>query len=241
MSTQAQGKGQIDSVKSRKPTHFNKQRHNFGKRNLQTQHVLHRKPQGQFDQNNCRRCGHKNHRNGYCPALKSKCYVCGITGHLGKICFRKNKQVHEVAHTSDNDGYSSSEISNDMNNLYLGTVEMKCETVKSATEKNIRPWIIHLKVHGSIIKFKVDTGADATVMSSTVHEKLKFKPKLKEPNVSLKALSDKLQCTGYFGATSIYKAKLYHYCFYVVKGIEDICLLGRNECFQMKIVCPDPI
>jgi hypothetical protein len=46
LSTQAQGKSQNDSVKSKKPTHFNKQRHHVGKRNLQTQYGLHRKLQG---------------------------------------------------------------------------------------------------------------------------------------------------------------------------------------------------
>ena len=59
----------------------------------------------------CFACGSLEHgRNFLCKARKNKCTSCGRTGHLEKVCFRKqfrkgqNQNIHAIlGATSDED------------------------------------------------------------------------------------------------------------------------------------------
>lgn len=103
--------------------------------------------------NRCHRCGARpGHSFELCPAKNSKCFECNKMGHFGKMC--RNKQpnkyrakLHEVHLENDSDSEEA----------FLGSI---------STEKNRgdEPWRIKLRVDKSEITFKIDTGADVTVI-----------------------------------------------------------------------------
>jgi hypothetical protein len=107
----------------------------------------------------CKRCAHDSHRNGNCPAKKLKCYSCGKFGHFGKLCRGRQRQVNDITAENGEMYDNMDELSTSFNsNMFLGNIA--CPSVS-------KPWFVKLKVCGTDIKFKVDSGADATIISKT--------------------------------------------------------------------------
>lgn len=108
-------------------------------------------PTQQYQQ--CNRCGARpSHSLKQCPAIKYKCQKCKIEGHFAKYC--RTREVREI--NNKNDTFSESES----DECYIP------EIIKVQEIRTSQPWRIKLKVNGNMIPFKVDTGADETVISS---------------------------------------------------------------------------
>ena len=104
----------------------------------------------------CTRCGAiPEHSRKNCPAAQSVCRGCGIKGHWQKCCLSK-KHLHEVEEDAST-AYEQDKYA------YLGTID----EVQSSS-----PWYISLKIKQMDIQFKIDTGADLTVLSDDVYVKL---------------------------------------------------------------------
>ncbi|CAC5416847.1 unnamed protein product [Mytilus coruscus] len=92
----------------------------------------------------CQRCGNRQyHPREKCPAKGAKCYKCSNIGHFAKSC-KTGKTVESVSVNSDSEGF-------------LGTIN----TVGD------RPWTTKLFIRKKEIDFKIDTGADVTVISDS--------------------------------------------------------------------------
>ena len=98
--------------------------------------------------------GVPSHSRSKCPARDSKCWGCGRKGHWVWFCLSKVQEVN------DRDGESDDE-----SDAYLGTIDSESAVLSSISSNSDEPWIIDLKVGQGFIRFKIDCGADVTVIS----------------------------------------------------------------------------
>ena len=98
----------------------------------------------------------KNHPTGResCPARLSKCFKCGKIGYFHRLC-RSTVNNVETRTRSDSENSNS-----DSDWKFLRVV-----TGTSVTKQ----WMTKLKLNRRMIKFKIDTGADVTVIPSTTY------------------------------------------------------------------------
>lgn len=107
----------------------------------------------------CKRCD-RNHERNKCPAKNATCRRCNKTGHFAVVC--RTRAVNDVCAPAEGD----------VATLFLG------ETTQ-AQDKSA--WTISLPILDTAVEFKIDTGADVSVISEKTFSNLKYKPKVGEP------------------------------------------------------------
>ena len=100
----------------------------------------------------CSRCGRGPHSRQQCPANQAEYHKCKKKGHFSAQCF--SKTVSEVVDTQSHSSFD------DM--VYLNTVESNQDNA----------WTCHINVNGHDVLFKVDTGAEVTVVANDTRESL---------------------------------------------------------------------
>ncbi|XP_014676649.1 PREDICTED: uncharacterized protein K02A2.6-like [Priapulus caudatus] len=103
----------------------------------------------------CPWCGNYAHNRSLCPAKNVNCRRCQLKGHFEKVC-RKAKTVNEV--TTQSRSYASSDV-------FLGEVKVGNQSGRSPQ------WTFPITVCDKEVKFRVDTGADVSVMSRQVFDR----------------------------------------------------------------------
>ena len=93
-----------------------------------------------------------------------------------------------------------------------------------------------LHINKKPIKFKIDTGADISVMSVSTYEALPQRARLKPSNVVLSSPGGMLKCKGKFTAEISPKNKPYSIATYVIEGVCENNLLSRHAPCQMGLV-----
>lgn len=98
----------------------------------------------------CMRCGYFiSHSRDNCPAINAKCKKCHKLGHYSTVC--KNKSVRGVAEEEKH---------------FLGSISLGNIKDSEVNEKN--DWQANIKVTtaicSKIVNFRLDTGADVTVI-----------------------------------------------------------------------------
>lgn len=173
-------------------------------------------------QENCGRCGRQRHKYGeVCPARDAMCNRCHRKGHF-KLCCR-SKTVKEVV------VYDQEE---DSDEFFIGKVGVGAKDESDSVEK----WTVKLKVHSKDIPFKIDTGADVSIISKEIYESLKPIPKLEEPKVVLDSPGGKLTTIGTFIAPIVHRNTKYRFRVYVVDGNSGNCLLSRSVASSLGLV-----
>ena len=105
------------------------------------------KPQPSSDRQTCYRCGKSpGHAKAQCPAKDVTCHTCGKRGHYSKVC-KSTKTVHVV----------ETECSDDTP-LFLGSVDA-----------GLDPWYADLTIRNHKVRFKIDTGADVSVIPAQIY------------------------------------------------------------------------
>ena len=106
----------------------------------------------------CTRCGKTPyHAKQFCPAMKVECKKCGKRGHYQVMC----KTIPNVSEL--NTDYTNDEPDDD---FFLLTVD-------KISSKGSDAWTIDLTVNDIPFQFKIDTGADVTVIPPKEFSKLK--------------------------------------------------------------------
>ncbi|KAK9512390.1 hypothetical protein O3M35_000829 [Rhynocoris fuscipes] len=111
----------------------------------------------------CFRCGYlRNHSHSVCPAASVKCFKCNQVGHFQKCCRqKKNKgKVREIE--GKNDFVTGAELQ------YLR--ELTIDELKFQDS-----WVVRIKVKDQEIEFKLDTGADVSVISRSTADLLQLR------------------------------------------------------------------
>ncbi|KAL1279202.1 hypothetical protein QQF64_025875 [Cirrhinus molitorella] len=167
------------------------------------------------DRKKCTRCNKTHNQKEYCPAKKAECRKCKRTGHFAVVCHTKT--VQEV--TSYEDAGQA---------MFLGSVQSK--------DAPISPWTVDILMEGQTINFKIDSGADATIVSEKNYESLKNKIPLSKTNVILNSPGGKLECMGQMKTKVSVKKNTYLMNAYVVRGAHVGNLLGRSAAIQMGLI-----
>lgn len=122
----------------------------------------------------CGNCGRPQHRNREeCPAKDVECHACSRRGHYRRMC-RASKGKRKTVNTLRVDSESTDEDYPQSDLLHVRTI--------NTGEQIEEDWLTTLKVGRSYLKFQIDTGARASVMSkqhlSQVCENVKLEPTL---------------------------------------------------------------
>ena len=96
-------------------------------------------------------------------------------------------------------------------------------------------WYIDLDVNGDPTNFKIDSGADVTVISQKIYRRMPNRPHLKPSKVVLNSPGGQLSNLGQFVARTLYKGEKFHYLIQVVKGTTT-SLLGRGPCIRLGLI-----
>ena len=160
----------------------------------------------------CQRCGY-THRNAACPAQKYRCRKCSKIGHFAKMCRGKDGKVW---------GIEADEKEGDDDKEY------RLHSIKISSVSTERPDVI-VTIEGRRVGFKIDTGADVTIISNSLYSSLFSKTfALEKTNLKLfGAGRHPLQLMGKFKATlSIKRNQSIQEIIYVMRD-EQFPLLGR--------------
>ena len=122
------------------------------------------------------------------------------------------------------DGYSDGH--------FLGEVKTKYLYV---TDSN-RPWTVKLNVCDTPVTFKIDTGADASVISDDTYNQLKHLPQLSSDYTAFDSPGGRLDCLGLFTTITKYRGQRYKFNIHVIKTANGSNLLGRNVAVAMGLV-----
>lgn len=107
----------------------------------------------------CGSCGMlQQHTKQHCPAAGKRCRACNKVGHFESVCRSKQSSARQ---TRTRTTYESS------GKLHLQEVSLG-EVLNSA---NGQPWYIDAMVGTKMVTFKVDTGADVTVIPATEYSR----------------------------------------------------------------------
>ena len=175
----------------------------------------------QFTDNGCNRCGKEKHPIEQCPAYRVKCHKCHKTGHYALKC-KAPRSTH--GHQRGGRGRSVREVvvpdpGSQDESYFLRAID--CD------ERNDKPWEVKLKICGEPIVFKVDTGADVTVMTSGTYDKLPRAPPLELVTAKINSVGSALPCRGKFNVSIKNRGKIFVMNIYVMETAE--CnLLSRN-------------
>ena len=107
----------------------------------------------------CSRCGKSPiHSKQQCPAREAICHYCSKKGHFESVCRSK----HTIGDISD-DGEDLS---------FLDTIHSEVAAINGGT----KPWTAVMQLNGHTTEFKIDTGADVTVIPTLVYKKSRDGP-----------------------------------------------------------------
>lgn len=96
----------------------------------------------------CQRCGKTPfHAKFSCPAKNADYHNCGKRGHYSKVC-KSNKCVSAVSEDTVED-------------IFLGTIDAGKQA-----------WTVYIMIRDTNVKFKIDTGADVTVIPERVYRQI---------------------------------------------------------------------
>lgn len=179
---------------------------------------------------NCRSCG-QQHVPRRCPAYGKECYICKRTNHFAKCCRNKAKQQSAVTAVNSDESDGSSEFKLD------AVLEISSNSKAKGGQTSEKAWRKTFYINGSRISCKLDSGAEANVMSRTVFESLKYRPTLQVTRSKLHGF-DGSQSTP-MGTAKLklhHKQRAYDVEFFVIDGQVE-SLIGLPSCVDINLLC----
>ncbi|XP_031330692.1 uncharacterized protein K02A2.6-like [Photinus pyralis] len=164
------------------------------------------------DTKSCRKCGLiPRHAFASCPSRNDTCKKCGKIGHWSTRCLSKvnNRQNPKIA--------SVETAPDEEDNFFMGSID---------TSKPKKPWRAIVNVNDTNLDFKLDCGADVTVIRWDDLKKLN-KTLVDAPKSLISASGDKIQIVGTFDADLRYRNRKSLEKIYVAKKLREN-LLGRD-------------
>lgn len=170
----------------------------------------------------CRYCGRKHGNSVQCLARRVKCYKCGFLGHYARVCKARNvAALQDDGELKACDGLRESLLCN----LSIDEV------------RNHNSWFEDVLVHGVKINFKLDSGAEASVLSLRAFREAGFDVNmLKKNNCTLREVSKtKLPVVGYFEPVLSHGKLQCRQKVYVL-NLNCKNLLGVKACRDLKLI-----
>ena len=192
----------------------------------------------------CSRCG-QSHAPKSCPAWGKQCTKCGKNSHFASVCRSGGTSSRPTSqHREDNRKRSPSnqrrqknpshpvnEVSSSVNDMYIGELQVDvCETRKQ------HAWYKDLEINKSIVRSKLDTGAEANVMSHATYSTLRQQAPLRTTEVMLSAYGNKkIKPMGVVSLKVHHADRQFEVEFYIVRENAST-LLGLNSCVELQLV-----
>ena len=129
-------------------------------------------------------------------------HKCHKKGHYKAVC-RSKRLVREV------------QASDDSENEFLGVIHSETDSL-SSTEA---PWTTNLELNGRNIEFKIDTGADVTVISEQEYLSKQDGPLAQANRVLSRPSQQKLQVCGQFVGNLSNQLQSTQQEIYVIRGL----------------------
>ena len=197
---------ELDSIHQKQR---NKNWHHKSKQPQRPPHALPTKPLI------CTRCGQSAHGRMQCPAKDQSCLRCHKSGHFKKMC--RTKHVVREVNTEQKD--------------FLGAIHVDTADI----DHKEKPWTAAIELNERMLTFKIDTGADVTVISQSDYNEEKDGP-LSPPSKQLtgpshEALDVRGQFSGQFQRNTLQTTQ----DVYMVRGLHKP-LLGRPAIEALNVV-----
>ena len=198
-------------------------------------HVSRRGRRGRFHQGfkpeGNRRCTNCNllldYRHTECPAKDEVCNNCGKKGHYARCCTSDNSTRGSGRGSNIGSGRGSGRSRGSGNYRGRGSYRRNLDEVSEeyvGTDTDETEWYIDLDVNGDPLNFKIDSGADVTVISEDIYRRMPNRPHMKPSKVILNIPGGQLNNLGQFVARTLYKGEEFHYLVQAVK--EQVCWVG---------------
>ena len=177
----------------------------------------------------CGRCGYdKAHKK--CPAMGQQCRHCKKMNHFSKLCL--SKEVHQLQEVADSDqeteGDSDQEQSED-DSLFVYSVKSSCVP----EDEQFHEVIV---LGDTEVRFQLDSGAKANVMSLKTYNNLRRRPPLTKTNTVLISFSKhRLKPCGEVVLSAKYKDNVEDVRFFVVEPEVESVLSG-NICVKLGLL-----
>ena len=156
------------------------------------------------------------------------CHLCKRKGHFFKCCPQRqinSRGVHEVTECAASSG--ESEDSPSPIDFFIGTI--------TGGEIN-SAWFSSLDVEGTLVKFKLDTGAEVNVLPSRIYSELKNKPPLTKTNAVLSSYGEfQVKPQGKVNLECSVPGLRETLQFYVA-SVESPPILGLQACQNLNLV-----
>ena len=173
----------------------------------------------QHKQDGCSRCGKTpSHSRQQCPAREAICHRCHKKGHYQSMCRTLPKQSIQSI---------TSEVSDRFSDQFLGVV------TDSTNHSNL--WNATVMLNGKAVEFKLDTGADVSVIPTQLFESLKIDTMQPTEAKLTGASSQPLAVQGKFEANLQHKAKSSKQTVYVVSSLSKP-LLGKPAIESLNLI-----
>jgi len=152
----------------------------------------HRMPPQSASTGHCQYCGGRRHTRNMCPANNQRCNLCHRRGHFRNVCRAHQTAAHlEASEISTSQTASYPLVDREVSSLFLGQVDSGQASAP----------IVDVLVNDYPIVFRVDTGADVSVISEADYISMTSPPPLTTPTARLvSASSDPLPVVGMFTA-----------------------------------------
>ena len=179
-----------------------------------------------YNQQTCKRCGRESHAVEQCPARNVKCYKCAQTGHFAAVCM--SNKIGAVCGVRDESGQVTA--ASDADYAFLGSID-------GSELREFENWLITLKLGDTNIQFRIDTGADETVIPESVYSELPNVNRLREADKKLFGVGSKsmLAVVGMFSTDITGKTKTTTQNIYVVRGMHK-SLLGKPAIDSLQLI-----
>ena len=87
------------------------------------------------------------------------------------------------------------------------------------------------------LRFKIDTGADVTIITQKTWLAMKDKPRLEPTTVRLNSVGGQLKALGQFMTVTKHRNTVYRFNMIVIEGEKMTNLLSRDVAADMGLVC----
>lgn len=115
------------------------------------------------DASRCQSCGYRDHRTGRCPALGKVCTKCGLQNHFAKVC---KASVHKQATPSKRrpkQRRKVNEIQVQHTDEEADEDYLLCHLSVGSVEAD-NTWTVSVRIERDIVRCKMDTGANCSVI-----------------------------------------------------------------------------
>jgi hypothetical protein len=200
----------------------------------------------------CKYCG-GSHPPRRCPAYGKECKECGRVGHYERVCMSKESRYsdrYESRHSSGKqaakngtkrrqnqkvDALDEDDDDDSVSQYALFADELKVHSMENPTIRKME-WKARARVLNHTVTFKLDTGAQANILSKSLYRQLNPGKDLTHSKVRLTTYSGgKIKVLGKFTECVEYKNRLHPVEFLVV-DIEAQPILGLQACEEMNLI-----